>query len=42
MAKILDEDFKTPAGETVLVQSDSLDATSPQFRSTVEDVEDAV
>ena len=42
MAKILDEDFKTPAGETVLVQSDSLDATSPQFRSTVEDVVDAV
>ena len=38
MAKILDEDFKTPAGETVLVQSDSLDATSPQFRSAVEDV----
>ena len=38
MAKILDEDFKTPAGETVLVQSDTLDATSPEFRSTVADV----
>ena len=36
MAKILDEDFKTPAGETVLVQSDTLDATSPEFRSTVD------
>ncbi len=42
MAKILDEDFKTPAGETVLVQSDTLDATSPQFRSAVEDVVGAV
>jgi uncharacterized membrane protein YdfJ with MMPL/SSD domain len=42
MAKILDEDFKTPAGETVLVQSDSLDATSPQFRSAIEDVVGAV
>jgi uncharacterized membrane protein YdfJ with MMPL/SSD domain len=42
MAKILDEDFKTPAGETVLVQSDTLDASSPQFRSAVEDVVGAV
>src|SRR5215204_6145553 len=42
MAKILDEDFKTPAGETVLVQSDTLDATSTQFRSAIEDVVGAI
>ena len=38
MEKILDEEFKTPAGETVLVQSSALTATSPDFESAVEDV----
>jgi uncharacterized membrane protein YdfJ with MMPL/SSD domain len=38
MEKILDEDFKTPAGETVLVQSSTLEATSPAFEAAVDDV----
>ena len=42
MARILDEEFETPAGETVLVQSDTLEATSPEFRAAVEDVVEAV
>jgi uncharacterized membrane protein YdfJ with MMPL/SSD domain len=36
--KILYEDFKQPGGETVLIQNTKLKATSPVFRSTVEDV----
>jgi predicted RND superfamily exporter protein len=42
MEKILDEEFKTPAGETVLVQSSSLTATSPAFEAAVDDVVDRV
>jgi RND superfamily putative drug exporter len=38
MARILDEGFKQPAGETVLIQSTTLTATSPEFRAAVEDV----
>jgi RND superfamily putative drug exporter len=38
MARILDEDFAQPAGETVLVQSETLTASSPAFRAAVEDV----
>jgi uncharacterized membrane protein YdfJ with MMPL/SSD domain len=38
MAKILDEDFERPAGETVLVQSGSSTARSPAFRDAVADV----
>jgi uncharacterized membrane protein YdfJ with MMPL/SSD domain len=42
MEKILDEEFKTPAGETVLVQSNELRATSPAFEAAVDDVVDRV
>jgi uncharacterized membrane protein YdfJ with MMPL/SSD domain len=42
MARILNEEFETPAGETVLVQSDTLDARSAAFRAAVEDVVAAV
>jgi uncharacterized membrane protein YdfJ with MMPL/SSD domain len=42
MEKILDEEFKTPAGETVLVQSTKLNATSPAFEAAVEDVVERV
>ena len=38
MAAILDEEFTSPAGETVLVQSDELTAKSPAFREAVDDV----
>jgi uncharacterized membrane protein YdfJ with MMPL/SSD domain len=38
MAAILDEEFKSPAGETVLVQSYELTAQSPAFRKAVDDV----
>jgi RND superfamily putative drug exporter len=38
MARILDEGFQQPAGETVLLQSSTLKATSPEFRAAVEDV----
>jgi uncharacterized membrane protein YdfJ with MMPL/SSD domain len=38
MAKILDEEFKTPAGETVLIQSDTLTARDPAFAAAVDDV----
>jgi RND superfamily putative drug exporter len=36
--KILEEDFKQPAGETVLVQSRTLTADSPAFAAAVDDV----
>jgi uncharacterized membrane protein YdfJ with MMPL/SSD domain len=38
MEKILDENFKTPAGETVLVQSDKLTTRDPAFEAAVDDV----
>src|SRR4029453_7538601 len=38
MAKILDEEFKQPAGETVLIQSSSLTAKDPAFKAGIEDV----
>ena len=37
-ARILDAGFKQPAGETVLVQSQTLRATDPAFRAVVADV----
>ena len=37
-ARILDEGFKQPAGETVLVQSRTLTADDPAFRAAVADV----
>jgi uncharacterized membrane protein YdfJ with MMPL/SSD domain len=42
MERILDEEFKTPAGETVLVQSDTVSATSPAFEAALDDVVDRV
>ena len=36
--KIIYEDFKQPAGESVLVQSDTLTASDPAFRATVQAV----
>jgi uncharacterized membrane protein YdfJ with MMPL/SSD domain len=38
MERILDEEFKQPAGETVLVESRRLTANSPEFRAAVGDV----
>jgi RND superfamily putative drug exporter len=38
MDKILDAGFKQPAGESVLIQSDTLTTDEPAFRSAVEDV----
>jgi uncharacterized membrane protein YdfJ with MMPL/SSD domain len=38
MEKILDESFQRPAGETVLIQSDTLTADSRAFQSAVDDV----
>jgi RND superfamily putative drug exporter len=38
MDRILDAGFKQPAGENVLIQSDTLSATDPAFRAAVEDV----
>jgi uncharacterized membrane protein YdfJ with MMPL/SSD domain len=38
MEKILDESFQRPAGETVLIQSDTLTADSRAFESAVDDV----
>ena len=38
MEKILDESFRTPAGETVLIQSDTLTANTPAFQAAIEDV----
>jgi uncharacterized membrane protein YdfJ with MMPL/SSD domain len=40
--KILYEDFEQPAGESVLVQSETAAVDSPAFRSVVESVDDAV
>ncbi len=36
--KIIYEDFKQPAGESVLVQSETLTASDPRFRATVQAV----
>jgi uncharacterized membrane protein YdfJ with MMPL/SSD domain/pimeloyl-ACP methyl ester carboxylesterase len=38
MDRILDEGFKQPAGENVLIQSSRLDVDDPAFRSAIEDV----
>lgn len=38
MDRILDAGFKQPAGESVLIQSDSLRTTDPAFRAAIEDV----
>jgi uncharacterized membrane protein YdfJ with MMPL/SSD domain len=38
MEKILYEEFKQPAGESVLVQHGSLSATDPEFRAAVQDI----
>ena len=38
MAKILDDGFKQPAAETVLVQSRSLTTNDPAFRTAIADV----
>jgi uncharacterized membrane protein YdfJ with MMPL/SSD domain len=38
MEKILEEDFKRPAGETVLIQSDRLTTQDPTFEAAVDDV----
>jgi uncharacterized membrane protein YdfJ with MMPL/SSD domain len=38
MEKVLEENFQTPAGETVLIQSETLKADSSAFRAAVEDV----
>jgi uncharacterized membrane protein YdfJ with MMPL/SSD domain len=38
MSKILDENFQTPAGEIVLIQSDTLTIKSPAFKAAVDDV----
>jgi uncharacterized membrane protein YdfJ with MMPL/SSD domain len=38
MEKILDESFQRPAGETLLIQSDTLTADSRAFESAVDDV----
>ncbi|HEU0335610.1 MAG TPA: MMPL family transporter, partial [Gaiellaceae bacterium] len=38
MARILDEGFKQRAGETVLIQSKALTASSPEFRAAIDDV----
>ena len=35
---ILYEDFKQPAGESVLIQSETLTASDPEFQATVQDV----
>jgi uncharacterized membrane protein YdfJ with MMPL/SSD domain len=38
MAEVLDESFRRPAGETVLIQSSTLTTYNPAFRAAVEDV----
>ena len=38
MERILDEGFKQPVGESVLIQSRSLRATDPAFAAVIEDV----
>jgi uncharacterized membrane protein YdfJ with MMPL/SSD domain len=40
--RILDESFKTPAEETVLVQSRTLTTSSPEFETALEDVVERV
>src|SRR5262245_10011924 len=42
MEKILDEGFKQPAGENVLIQSESLRVSDPTFEAAVADVVAAV
>jgi uncharacterized membrane protein YdfJ with MMPL/SSD domain len=42
MEKVLEENFETPAGETVLIQSTKLTADDPAFRAAVEDVTERV
>jgi uncharacterized membrane protein YdfJ with MMPL/SSD domain len=41
-AAILEEGFKQPAGETVLIQSDSLQTSAPEFDRAIRDVVDAL
>src|SRR5215203_3406449 len=38
MDRILEAGFKQPAGESVLIQSDSLRTTHPAFKAAIEDV----
>jgi uncharacterized membrane protein YdfJ with MMPL/SSD domain len=38
MERVLDKEFQTPAGETVLIQSNTLRADSPAFRAAIDDV----
>ena len=38
MSQILDEGFKQPAGESVLIQSKSMAADDPRFQAAIEDV----
>jgi RND superfamily putative drug exporter len=38
MQRILDEGFEQPAGEIVLIQSETSTATSPEFRAAIQDV----
>jgi hypothetical protein len=38
MERILDEGFKQPVGENVLIQHDTLRATDPAFAAVIEDV----
>ena len=40
MDRILDAGFKQPAGESVLIQSDSLRTSDPAFKAAIEDVVD--
>ena len=42
MDRILDVGFKQPAGESVLIQSDSLRTSDPAFKAAIEDVVDEV
>jgi uncharacterized membrane protein YdfJ with MMPL/SSD domain len=38
MDRLLDKDFKTPAGERVIVQSKTLEARDPSFKAVITDV----
>jgi uncharacterized membrane protein YdfJ with MMPL/SSD domain len=38
MTEILDEGFKQPAGESVVIQSRTVEASDPAFRAAIEDV----
>jgi RND superfamily putative drug exporter len=40
--KILDEGFKQPAGESVLIQSETLRASDPRFETAIRDVVEAL